>query len=436
MSTRRTIVAASSLLLVATLSACSSREAPTDGSREEPHAAGSHFVSPSGRAHAAGSADDPWDLGTALGGADGQLPPGDTLWLRGGTYSGDFHSTLSGTSSAPIIVRQYPGERATIEGSMSIDGNHTWYWGFEVANTSTSTSDIMGVNSHCAGCRFINLVIHDHSGNGLGMWSEGPDQEAYGNIIYNNGFHGQDAGHNAHGIYGQNRTGTQRILNNIIFNQFGYGVHIYGSSKAALNNYVIDGNTSFDNGLGGQFGMSGGMDYQVGGESPLRKLIFTANNSYRTPALRGDHTARLGYNWGPLNYGGKFAGNYFVGKILIVQWGSLDSAHNVVIDAREPTESRVLVQPNGYEPGRTNIIVYNWAHQGSIAVDLASVLQPGQAYDVHDVQDFYGPPVASGTYAGGAIELPLDGARAAPSITGKATTVTGNEFAAFVVVPK
>jgi hypothetical protein len=435
MSTMRTTWTARALLAVLTFAACSCGESPTGGSGEQ-HGAGSHFIAPSGSAQATGSSADPWDIATALGGAAGRVHPGDTLWLRGGTYSGTFTSTLSGTGPAPIVVRQYPGERATIDGSVDVNGRDTWYWGFEVANSNTGTQDVMGINSKCPGCRFINLVIHDHSGNGLGMWAEGPDQEAYGNIIFNNGFHGQSADHNAHGIYGQNRTGSQRILDNIIFNQFGYGVHIYGSDQAALNNYTIDGNTAFDNGLGSHLGMSGGMDYQVGGESPLQKLVFTDNNSYRTASLRGDNTARLGYDWGPLNYDGKVTDNYFVGQLLVVQWGSIDSARNVVIEAQAPSESRVLVQPNSYEPGRANIIVYNWSHQGSVAVDLSGILQHGQSYEVRDAEDFFGAPVASGSYAGGAIELPLDGSRVARSITGQSTAATGIEFAAFVVVPR
>ena len=55
---------------------------------------------------------------------------------------------------------------------------------------------------------------------------------------------------------------------------------------------------------------------------------------------------------------------------------------------------------------------------------------------MRDVEDFFGPPVASGSYAGGPIELPLAGSRVARSITGQSTAATGIEFAAFVVVPR
>src|SRR6185437_8789470 len=153
------------------------------------------YVAPNGSSGASGSATAPWDIKTALSGAGGRIHPGDTVWLRAGTYgsgegSSDYTSSLSGTASAPIIVRQYPGERATINGDISVNGSYTWYWGFKLTNTNTSAQNVQGINSACTGCRFINLVVHDHSGDGFGLWSEGPDQVAYGNIVYNNGFHG------------------------------------------------------------------------------------------------------------------------------------------------------------------------------------------------------------------------------------------------------
>jgi hypothetical protein len=43
--------------------------------------------------------------------------PGETTWLRRGTYQGAFTSNLTGNSSAPIILRQYSGERAIIDGN-------------------------------------------------------------------------------------------------------------------------------------------------------------------------------------------------------------------------------------------------------------------------------------------------------------------------------
>ncbi|MBX6330365.1 MAG: hypothetical protein IRY91_00810, partial [Gemmatimonadaceae bacterium] len=208
------------------------------GSSSGPHSG--WYVSPNGSSSGSGSSSSPWSLATAFAGGNGKIQPGDTVWLRGGTYRGSFHPQTRGTASAPIIFRQYPGERATIDGNLSVDGQYTWFWGMELTNSSTSTTNLEAVTSHCPGCRFINMVIHDASGSGLGLWSEGPDQEAYGNILYNVGYYAPGANQWAHGIYAQNQTGTKRLINNLLFDTFGYGFHIYGSDAAYLRNFTID----------------------------------------------------------------------------------------------------------------------------------------------------------------------------------------------------
>src|SRR6185312_5302759 len=100
-----------------------------------------------------------------------------------------------------------------------------------------------------------------------------------------------------------------------------------------------------------------------------------------------------------------------------------------------PTANMVVVQPSAYETGRANVIVYNWAAAPSVLVDLSDVLQVGAAYTIQDAQNFYGPAVASGTYAGGSVSIPI-AATALPTAVGHSAGVpisTGTEFAAFVV---
>ena len=104
------------------------------------------FVSPTGTTSTAlgtGTITNPWSLQTALSGP-AAVHAGDTIWLRGGTYSGIFNSYLNGTSAAPIIVRQYPGERAKLDGGaantptlLTVWGSYTWFWGFEITSSST-----------------------------------------------------------------------------------------------------------------------------------------------------------------------------------------------------------------------------------------------------------------------------------------------------------
>src|ERR1700694_4013808 len=102
--------------------------------------AADHFAAPNGSPTGDGSIGNPWDLDTALGSPSGSQPasvqPGDTIWLRGGTYipatGNGFISHVKGTPSSPIVVRNYNRERATLQAGtnayvLAVYGADTWY---------------------------------------------------------------------------------------------------------------------------------------------------------------------------------------------------------------------------------------------------------------------------------------------------------------------
>ncbi len=98
-----------------------------------------HYVASGGTAGGDGSINNPWDLRTALN-QPASVQPGDTIWVRGGTYPSIF-SHLNGTPQSPIIVRNYKDERVTIDGrgdqnAFAVDGSYTWYWGLEVMDSN------------------------------------------------------------------------------------------------------------------------------------------------------------------------------------------------------------------------------------------------------------------------------------------------------------
>src|SRR5689334_14762186 len=99
-----------------------------------PAQAADWYVSPNASASGNGSQSNPWTIQKALSHPSG-VNPGDTIWLRGGVYRGRFTSSLRGAQNSPIIVRQYPGERATLDanwtttlvnGVSSTDGSMTF----------------------------------------------------------------------------------------------------------------------------------------------------------------------------------------------------------------------------------------------------------------------------------------------------------------------
>ena len=64
---------------------------------------------------AGGTEQAPWKT---LRHAFRQLKPGDTLYLRGGTYYEKSFVSQSGSQAAPITIGSYPGELAVIDGSL------------------------------------------------------------------------------------------------------------------------------------------------------------------------------------------------------------------------------------------------------------------------------------------------------------------------------
>ncbi|HEX2972286.1 MAG TPA: right-handed parallel beta-helix repeat-containing protein, partial [Tepidisphaeraceae bacterium] len=253
-------------------------------------AAGFH-VSPEGTPQGIGTFAKPWDLQTALN-HPAAVKPGDDIYLHTGIYKGSFTSRLKGTAAAPITVRPFHGEQATLEcysanpnedPLFTVEGQYTIFRGFEVTcRNPLRTTQIQGsspeqikrggISCRGTGISFINLIVHDCA-NGLGFWADGEGGEIYGCIIYNNGWIGPDRGH-GHGIYTQNKAGTKILADNVIFNQFSHGIHAYGSAQAFLQGFQIEGNVCFNNGL-----PAGAIapDILIGGECPAREIALLNN---------------------------------------------------------------------------------------------------------------------------------------------------------------
>jgi hypothetical protein len=470
----------------------------------DPSSRREYFVSPNGGAQGDGSQSNPWDLATALKPASA-IQPGSTVWLRGGTYGNGttiFESRLAGTADKPIKVRQYAGERATINGGLAIYGPNTWYWGFEVTNNNPDRSAARGapecVDTYdgSAGVKLINLVLHDCS-QGMGFWTPAENGEAYGNLIYYNGYQDTDRGH-GHGIYTQNQNGTKSITDNIIFDQFGLGIQAYGSSNASVRGFDVQGNIVFNNGaiskdttnvdnilfavgqpmdsirvennytyhdpdankgysrLGWSMGGSANKDitvrnnYWMGGQTALEvwywdNVTFTGNTTYSKTSINMilstlSGQSSKGYNWDNNTYYGR--GVFRVGGDQNSPWDAWRSLTGVDANSKmvggAPAGLWTFVRPNKYESGRANIAIYNWDHTDKVNVDLSGVLSSGDNYEIRDALNFFGNPVASGTYGGGSVSIPMTGLQtAAPVGTVPAPPVhPAPQFGAFILLKK
>ncbi len=469
------------------------------------------YVTATGTSGGDGTNAQPWDLQTALSGGNGKVQVGDTIWLRQGTYHGTFYSGLSGVAGSPIVVRAYPGERATIDGgtgganrieTLTVSGRFTYYWDLEIMQSSTARLGEAGtgtplrptgvyIQQSAHDLKFINLVIHD-TGHGFYTENTAHNIEIYGCIIFNGGNENSATGgrSDGHGIYIKgDGVGWKIARDNVIFNQFGFGIHGYAESGQALKNLVFDGNAIFNNGTPSDYDNP---NLQLGGTVVADNDSVTNNSLYYSPGV-GYLNARIGYN-ATANGTALVRGNTIVGGSQTFDfgyWANLTVQNNLIqggtrivaqhdanapatehwsgnthyrdpttqgwqfngasfaftgwqsavgatdaASATLPNAAQIIVRPNLYEPGRANIIVYNWTSLSTVNVPVGAILGTGDSYVVRNVQDLAGTPVASGTYqGGGTISIPMAGVTPTAPIGGSFHPLlkTGPAFDVFVL---
>jgi len=434
--------------------------------------AGDFFVAPDGAPGGDGSMETPWDLQTALD-HPAAVQPGDTIWLRGGTYGGGgatiFDTRLNGAETAPIILRAWPGERATIDGGFTAQScSWVWWWGLEITNSSTEryclTSERpYAINMLARGLKAINLVVHDVGHPGIGYWrTVGDGGEIHGTLFWANGLYDMGDPRFPNGwtrgspIYAQNQDGLRYITDCISFRNFTTGMKAY-TEGGWTDGFRIEGNINFDS---PQWNL-----LQASKNNPTHDLKIVGNYLYRR-AADGAQNLQTGYystdnvdaeirdnyivggtSWAC--YVRRFetltvTGNTFIGRGGLAQWDqgpattctwssnvyhggsatpfrlnstSYDFAGWQTATGQDagsthtgalPTGVKTVVLANHYEPGRAHIAVYNWDLNPAVGVDVSAILDVGDRYEVRDAQNYYGAPVLSGVYQGGDLTLPMN----------------------------
>ncbi len=367
--------------------------------------AAQYFAAPDGKPENEGTMASPWDLASALAGSR-KIRPGDILWVRGGKYTGKFEIRLAGSEDAPIHVRAWPGERASIlDGRISVvePARFMWLWDLEIAHTipverrrtqkrGSHPDDLPGgdgLNIYAGrGCRFVNLVVHDNIGNGIGWWVGSTDGEIHGCLIYNNGWWAPDRGH-GHCIYTQNKDGVKTISGCFMsVPEWGgsYTMHAYGSSRAFINNYLIEDNVACERGT-----------FLVGGGSPSSGIRILRNYLYKVDM-------RIGY--GAENEDCEVRDNVVAGgRISIEKYKKVVDEGNV----RKMPDFKACLVPNKYDPSRSMAVVFNGAKAVPVELDVSAFLKPGNRFRLMDPKDFFGKPLHEGRCGGKTITVPMRG---------------------------
>ncbi len=210
------------------------------------------FVAPQGSDVAAGSVEQPFaSLARALQGAQ----PGDTILLRGGTYQlrSVIKTSISGTPSAWIVIRAYPGELATLDCAQTepdtscliLLGQYIEINGLEIANARKSGIAVWG-GSHI---RLRSNWVHHAQHGGIYVGHDTPgsisDIEVDSNrieqtcLVNNPVPRAYGSGWPAALLIGSTTHFT--VTNNLVGENYGEGIII------AANHGLVADNTAFDN---------------------------------------------------------------------------------------------------------------------------------------------------------------------------------------------
>jgi hypothetical protein len=445
-----------------------------------PISAGEWFASPNGKSDGLGTLAEPWDLGSAL--ADNsraespnhKIAPGDTLWLLPGNYNGSFSCRLLGAETKPIVVRNYQQQRATIdhatgEGLSVVAGGYVWFWGLEFAatnsaryskQTSSFPQDIStGVHlsfNNARGMKVINSIFHDGSG-AVGASITAEDVECTGNLMYYAGWSAPDRTH-GHGTYAQNKTGTKRFRDNILFHNASHGMHAYGSQAAFISDFHLEGNVFFNNGELFDDTLRG-RNFLLGGGSVTRQCTVAENMLYRHKPTVNHSSSDFMLGFGTGMSESTIRDNYVVGETMLAgpftnveiknntfiggMWSDPKRdphrdvpqlyPHNAYMKER-PAEAKVFVRGNPYEPGRGHVVIYNWLLAKELEIDPAPLgLVPGDGYTLHNVLDFYGDQIQA-TYQGGNLSVSMVGRSVSKPAGIPAPQSSFPEFGVFVLM--
>jgi hypothetical protein len=349
-----------------------------------------------------------------------------------------------------------------------------------------------GIAVYAPNFSFINLVVHDTVRSAFYTSTEATNTLIYGCIVYNVGWVSPDNAE-GHSFYLQ---GAGEISDCIAFNSTGVNFHLYANSEGSrLRNFTVDGNIAFGAGTLQQVRPS--RDWIFGVDSPAvaaDNIVLKNNMGFAT----GDPITLSQVQIGRDNMNGTIVvcSNYWPEGVVLNNWSNVTASGNFIApqnsdpiveiqqnlakttvrwdnnsysrsssqekfrsgstdfcfadwkkstgfdsasscNAGRLSGTKIFVRPNRYEPGRANLVVYNWDNSPRIAADVRSILAVGAAYEVRNAEDYFSPPVLSGTFDGQPLQLPTTGLTVAkPMAALRTPPPTGPTFDVFVLLPK
>lgn len=227
------------------------------------------YVAPGGSDQGPGTLEEPWG---SIQHALDTLSPGQTAFVRDGTYTQSLVMNRAGTAAAPISVLAYPGERPVVHagGNGSMDyplrvtagAAYFRFSGFVVEGAPLHSTMNVWVSDGQRNppqappthhIEISNCEIRGGTGTGLFVSPNTRAVQVLGNSVHDNG----DGSRQHQGIYFQGQDGL--IANNVVYHHTnGFGIQVRGNFpdpdtvvEVPAHNVIVTNNTVVDSSLSG-----------------------------------------------------------------------------------------------------------------------------------------------------------------------------------------
>jgi hypothetical protein len=178
------------------------------------------------------------------------LAPGETGCLRGGTYS-SFHQDVlyprrGGRPGAPLTIRSYPGERASLVGIIDIrhGSDYITLSGLQIEGTGEDGANTIKVYSRGVVIEDSDITNAWRGRSCLMLGNNAGGGQTVHPIIRRNTFHqcGNRAnGNQDHGIYAANVVAGE-IVDNLFYDTAAYAIQLYPNAQhTRFAHNVVDG---------------------------------------------------------------------------------------------------------------------------------------------------------------------------------------------------
>jgi hypothetical protein len=342
------------------------------------------------------------------------LKPGDTLYVKSGTYAESLYNKIpAGTSwSAPVTVAAYPGQTVTLKPAagaqrvLHIEGSNTHYIvisGLIFDGTNVTYDAVKITYGSASGAahhiRLQHSEVRNAPGQGI-LVTKGSDGNEFLNLsVHDNGRSDFD-----HGFYIQSSNNLVEHCD--VYRQAGWGVHIYTGGPVVANNNIIRANRLHDNARVGARGQ-GLIITNGSGNMAYNNLIWNNNGG-----IRADYNASNTKIYNNTVYDNKGSYGIFItsastGAVVQNNISYRHGSQDLVNQGSGTTLSKNLT---GIDPKFVNAAAFDFRLQaGSPAIgqgltisavpdDYARVLRPqGGAYDIGGYENIGSTPPTAPT---------------------------------------